>query len=308
MWSAATGARAWLLLAVAVLAACSGAPTPSRPDPPPAGVAAAAGATMTVMTWNVRGDLESPRRREPGDPPSYADAIAAEGADVVGLQEISRDEARQVTEQLRWGSSCAAAPTCFHTTVDFVSGEGTAVLSRYPFVRPTAQWLLAPAPGDHPRYLQRVTIAPHGRPVNVYDTHLTNLGEAARDAQAADVLRLVREDAERTAVSGYVLLGDLNAAPGEASVRALAAAAPDACTVRTARCRPTIPVRDNARQTRATPSVRVDHVFVDRMTVREAHVPDPGALVPHRDGAAADMRWWQLSDHLPVVATLSPGP
>jgi endonuclease/exonuclease/phosphatase family metal-dependent hydrolase len=123
----------------------------------------------------------------------------------------------------------------------------------------------------------------------------------------ADVLRLVREDVARTRASGYVLLGDLNAGPGDASVRTLAAATPDACGVRTARCRSTIPVRDNARQIRATPSVRVDHVLVAGMTVREAYVPDPGALVPRRDGAAADMRWWQLSDHLPVVATLSPG-
>jgi endonuclease/exonuclease/phosphatase family metal-dependent hydrolase len=179
--------------------------------------------TFKAMTYNVQGDLIN--RSKPGDPSSYADAIAANGADVVGLQEISHGEASRVARELGWGDGCYAGSTyCYWRADNALTGEGIAILSRYPLTN-QASWQLSPqgkdadagrctvfnSKCDHERYLIRATATINGERVNFYNTHLTvKSGQIA--AQATQVRDQISKDAAAAATPfKSILVGDMNA-------------------------------------------------------------------------------------------------
>ncbi|MBM2615121.1 VWA domain-containing protein [Actinoplanes sp. LDG1-06] len=284
-------------------------------------------ARFTVMSYNVRGNNDSPDRHEPGGPTDYADAIAAENADVVGLQEINRYEAGQVARKLGWADSCAL-PYCFWKQVSFWTGEGTAILSRYPLTGSTSWKLLPAGTGDHDRFLMRATLTVRGQKMYFYNTHLTNkAGQMGAQAQAA----LARIEQDRTAERGTfrpVLVGDLNSFAWEPAGQAFSSVLTDAWAALHPKaaeqascffaigtltkpgppeCGLTNPVRKNAKANvgRIIPTARIDYAFVGKNSGYEvvaANVPDEDAQIPKRAGSTK--KYWEVSDHLPLSVTL----
>ncbi|MCD9029628.1 endonuclease/exonuclease/phosphatase family protein [Luteimonas sp. BDR2-5] len=193
--------RTWLpafLLPVAVLlsAALLGACASGGRAPEPA-------APLRIVTFNLFHDRsEWPKRL-----PLIVEGLRALDADVIALQEVL-----QTPELPNQAETLAAA---LGYRVQFVSTDpegqprryGNALLTRDPVQ--AAQWSPL-APLDDSRSIGHARVAVHGRPVNVYFTHLhwTRDGGAIRARQLQDALDYI----DRTAgTAPSVLLGDFNA-------------------------------------------------------------------------------------------------
>jgi endonuclease/exonuclease/phosphatase family metal-dependent hydrolase len=189
----------------------------TAPDP----VAAAPGGAgparpVRVMSYNLHfgfdvagwSDLEATAR-----------AIEATGAEVVGLQEVSRGwYVNGSTDMLAWLQRRLRMPYArFAGASDPIWGN--AVLSRYPIV--AGQVLRLPREGvPLRRSALRVEVdLGAGRRLRVVVTHLHHLeGPAGARVRLAQVPRLLEAVAGRPAT---VLMGDLNAEPGSAEVALL---------------------------------------------------------------------------------------
>jgi endonuclease/exonuclease/phosphatase family metal-dependent hydrolase len=189
----------------------------TAPDP----VAAAPGDAgparpVRVMSYNLHfgfdvagwSDLEATAR-----------AIEATGAEVVGLQEVSRGwYVNGSTDMLAWLQRRLRMPYArFAGASDPIWGN--AVLSRYPIV--AGQVLRLPREGvPLRRSALRVEVdLGAGRRLRVVVTHLHHLeGPAGARVRLAQVPRLLEAVAGRPAT---VLMGDLNAEPGSAEVALL---------------------------------------------------------------------------------------
>jgi len=189
----------------------------TAPDP----VAAAPGGAgparpVRVMSYNLHfgfdvagwSDLEATAR-----------AIEATGAEVVGLQEVSRGwYVNGSTDMLAWLQRRLRMPYArFADASDPIWGN--AVLSRYPIV--AGQVLRLPREGvPLRRSALRVEVdLGAGRRLRVVVTHLHHLeGPAGARVRLAQVPRLLEAVAGRPAT---VLMGDLNAEPGSAEVALL---------------------------------------------------------------------------------------
>jgi endonuclease/exonuclease/phosphatase family metal-dependent hydrolase len=148
-----------------------------------------------------------------------ARAIEATGAEVVGLQEVSRGwYVNGSTDMLAWLQRRLRMP---HARFAGASDPiwGNAVLSRYPIV--AGQVLRLPREGvPLRRSALRVEVdLGAGRRLRVVVTHLHHLeGPAGARVRLAQVPRLLEAVAGRPAT---VLMGDLNAEPGSAEVALL---------------------------------------------------------------------------------------
>jgi endonuclease/exonuclease/phosphatase family metal-dependent hydrolase len=184
----------------------------TAPDP----VAAAPAAAVRVMSYNLHfgfdvagwSDLEATAR-----------AIEASGAEVVGLEEVSRGwYVNGSTDMLAWLQRRLRMPYArFAGASDPIWGN--AVLSRYPIVG--SQVIRLPREGVP---LRRNALGVEldlgaGRRLRVVVTHLHHLeGPAGARVRLAQVPRLLDVVAGRPAT---VLMGDLNAEPGSAEVALL---------------------------------------------------------------------------------------
>jgi endonuclease/exonuclease/phosphatase family metal-dependent hydrolase len=177
---------------------------------------------LRVMTWNLwwRFGPWWPRQRAIGE------VIVAEGADVIGLQEVwvEEDGANQADVLARKvGYHHAVGPLRFRDGVAMTN----AVLSRWPIRRRICRPL--PGPDGQPSFrsvLAAEIDAPVGRLLFV-TTHLDWAFDASatRVAQARAVAELVAE-CRNDPGSGYpaVLTGDLNAVPHADEIRGLTGA------------------------------------------------------------------------------------
>ena len=275
-------ARVLTLLAVVVLAACSGC------APPPSGPAA----DLRVMTWNVL--------TARFDPPEWAGTIAAWRPAVVGLQEICAGEAVALADLLRTehGLPYVAVPGPVRPTpaedADPVNAAlrrpchdgavvsyGLAVLTLLPVTAASTE-LFAPDHRDEQRGYQRVTVRGPTGPLTVFNTHVGLAGVQA--AQIRDLAgRAVREPGPT------VVLGDLNVDqqrdPGVVAPlrEGFAEVDPDR-RLRTSANDPDDPA--------VTPADEIDYVFAR-------------GLAPAEPAAAP---WTPSSDHRPLIGTLrAPG-
>jgi endonuclease/exonuclease/phosphatase family metal-dependent hydrolase len=271
-------------------------PTPDGGDGP-----GEAAASVTVMTWNVHGSA----RHE--SPSAYAEVVAAAGASVVGLQEISFDQA------VLWEAALIDATggpwTCSwaykHTTLVFQ--EGHALCTTLP-VTDTAEWVLRDGYGSTRRILVRAVLdAGGGESLHVYLTHLSPGpdmdGIYGRIVERAQIARQL--EADRATFAGEfrpLLLGDLNERPdgiGEYEEDWGLVDAWPAVGGHVADCDGNAGPECGWTSTAASPSQRIDYVLSDpdRLAVETASVPccrgDEGFDV-----------YADLSDHLPLTATL----
>jgi endonuclease/exonuclease/phosphatase family metal-dependent hydrolase len=215
-----------------------------------------------------------------------AEVIAATGAALVGLQEIDRhwsgrsgweDQPARLAERL--GMHVAFAPAIDLAGPDHPEGPrrqyGNALLSAHPIL----SWSGTRLPGSgerEPRSLLEADVDVDGERARVAVTHLQNRAPAERLVQA----RWVAE-ALAVAAAPVVLLGDMNAQPGSATLEVLTARLVDAWPVAGSGAGLTFDA--------ATPHARIDYVLTAPDLVAERAWVVPGGA----------------SDHLPVAAALA---
>ena len=248
------------------------------------------------MTWNLQRGQAMAGRVAAADMAPIAARILALRADVVGLQEVTRDQATALSGLLGWGSPHYAetkvpCPTFESPLPAGCVPFGNAILARQPLSEP-AQWQLPPSTGEvgiENRILLRsvVVTAGDGVPVTVYATHVaSDATPAEKEAQMAAVIGRIDDD--RRMSSGRfrpVLLGDFNAGPDSDTIALLEDRFADAW-LETAGDAAGFTSSSTLGLTR-----RVDYVFVGRAS---------GLRV-----TAATVDTEVLSDHLAVVAEVA---
>jgi endonuclease/exonuclease/phosphatase family metal-dependent hydrolase len=242
--------------------------------------------TLTVVTLNLWHDQQDwPRRRA-----LIVDEMRALAPDVICLQEVLqheklRNQAADLAEQLG----------CRYTfsSVDPESSAkryGNAILTRHRMLETAWKPL---EPRDDYRTVAHMRVDVHGRPVDVFVTHLhhTAEGGAIRARQIADLLAWVEQ---RRGKGALVLAGDFNAAPGvpelapilDRYVDVFGALHAGADTVSTLN-----PAKGHAPR-------RIDYIFISR----GGKAPTPLSSERAFDEPAPDGTW--PSDHFGVVARL----
>jgi endonuclease/exonuclease/phosphatase family metal-dependent hydrolase len=254
----------------------------------PAPAAAVGPRYMTVMTFNVaRGQVAG------GDLRRIAAVIRSARPNVVGLQEVDRswsrsgsvDQAAELARLLGMRHRFTATLDCARRDADAdgFCQYGTAILSRHPILPASGRRYRLPAPAaEEPRALARVTVDVAGRPVDVFNTHLSFV-EATRVRQVEAVKRLVRHDRRP-----FVLTGDFNALPFHLEMVSLR---------RVVRDGPIAAGRPHLRTTALARPVRLDYVFLPR---------SPFNGPPERVAAlsAFVIRRPRVSDHRPLVVRI----
>ena len=254
--------------------------------------AAARSDTLTVVTLNIWHDQQDwPRRRA-----LILDELKALRPDVICLQEVLqhetlRNQAEDLAESL--GYHAAFSSTDPESSV---KRYGNAILSRHP-VRAT-KWKVLEPKNDY-RTVIHMRIDFHGRPLDLFDTHLhhTAEGTAIRAEQIADLLAFVA--GQRGKDAPVVLAGDFNTAPRTPELQAVtksfvdvfAALHPGQDTLTTLN-----PAKGHAPR-------RIDYVFVPR-SGKPKQTPLSSEIV--FDQPSADGTW--PSDHFGVVAKVRLGP
>lgn len=164
------------------------------------------------VAWNVRHCCGLDLRVLPG---RIVDLIAALSPDVVALSELDVDHIRSKRlDQPAWIAARLGMRVVFAETLD---GYGHALFSRFPLAR--AELVpLAHTPLTEPRMaIDAVLEAPAG-PLRVVATHL-GLTRTDRAMQAGEIVARVRPSAIPP-----VVIGDLNAGPGEVGYEELISA------------------------------------------------------------------------------------
>ena len=254
----------------------------------PALAAAAPARDLTVMTFNI-----AHGRDAGGDLARIAATIRRGRADVVAVQEVDRswsrsgggDQAALLARLLGmrhlFDPNLDCAPR--DTQGDGFCQYGTAILSRHPFVPGSARQLRLPTPAaEEPRGLARVLIDVSGRPVEIFNTHLSFV-ESTRVRQMRHLEGLLRRDRR-----AFVLAGDLNALPFHLEMVRLRRVARDAAI---AAGRPYL------RTTALANPVRLDYIML----------PRPPIDGPPQRIQALDARVIygpRVSDHRPLVTRL----
>lgn len=321
----ASSVRAVAVLVIGVLAlvGCAGSGRTPRTTPPPG---------LTLVTWNLQGSLLTGAALT-----EAAGYLRSTGADYVGLQEISVEQARAIAGQLGWGTDGGHVRVAFeHGGGNGRYAEGIAMLSRHPLEQYAETPIRPPGIPVHPegrgRVLQSASITSDGTVYHLYNTHLASGDWSCRscgayvpgaddDLYREQQARFVRDTVERreqasagTAVV-YVVGGDMNSHPVPAGPPALAyrtlsarlldtwaalhprADSDPPCTVESG-C--TILIR-SGRGVPQPPFRRVDYFFVDpraRHLLRSARTPAPRESV----------RYARYSDHFPYQLTIGDQP
>jgi len=259
-------AVAGLLLLAAPLALALTWHTPQAVEPDPANGA------IRVMDYNVHNGFNTTGRL---DMEAVAEVIEASGADVVGLQEISRG-------WLIWGGVDMLAWLSQRLDMPYVSGPtsdaqwGNAILSRYPIL--SAETF--PLPPDSLLLRRGVIVAQIdvGRGnLTLIDTHLAHRGKnrEIRELQAAELTRAWGGTA------ATVIVGDMNATPDSNAMQILSGSG--LVNVAAEMGRPqvyTSPAENPRRQ--------IDYIWASPdLRFSDLEIPQTTA-----------------SDHLPVVATI----
>ncbi|GMR10051.1 MAG: hypothetical protein BMS9Abin28_0872 [Anaerolineae bacterium] len=263
VWTA--GALVIVPLAVWVLAG----PTPA-PSPP-------TGAPVKVMTYNIHSAFGSLGRH---DPEAIAQVIEDSGAQVVALQEISRDRLLDGTSDLvTWLSRRLDMPIVFSGTEE--PHWGNAILSRLP--------ILAHGSGELPRdgsligrgYTWAEIDVGADDPLLVVNTHLHQIDED-HDIRLIQVPVLLDFWDGRP---NLILLGDLNAEPDAPEIALLAEAG----------------LIDSWLESGSGPGLTWSVVDPQKRIDWIWHSPD---LV----GTQAELIQTLASDHLPVVVQIAVRP
>jgi endonuclease/exonuclease/phosphatase family metal-dependent hydrolase len=227
------------------------------------------------MTYNIH---HGARADDTYDLRAIADVIAAEGADISGLQEVDAGwtERSGHDDQPALLMQWTGRQGCYGPNLVNAAGGryGNLILSRHPILECRNHPLPTP-PGKEQRGMVEALIDVDGRRVRVIDTHL-GLSSGERKPQVEAVAAFAAGSGEPV-----ILLGDFNATPGPAGeLASLYARHSDAWAV--AGEGPGLTMPSDA------PRARIDFLWLSAaFGARCARVPQTRA-----------------SDHLPVVASV----
>lgn len=276
--------RGACLATAVVLTACAGMPAAHAPPP------------LTLLSYNIRIDVDgdNPRWAERREP--MARQIAFVAPDIFGVQEATLPNVAYLADQL---------PAYDHYGVGrddgAQKGESTSLFwrrDRFDVIDRHTEWC-SPTPdtpslypgAGWPRTITRVVLKDRdsGRTFDVRNLHLDNVSEEARQACALQV-----EHMPPVAGATVLVMGDLNSAPDTAAYRTFTASGGlvDARTVATVDFGPRSTF--NGFDTRTDSGMDIDHIFVPKGTT----VIRYGVLTDTIGGRA-------ISDHYPVVATVA---
>lgn len=214
------GRLAVLLGALAAALPAQPAPASSVKDPGPATP------HLRILSYNIHHAAGNETCTEPPDNGDcglnlrrIASILRDSGADIIGLQEVDRFWKRSgLTDQPRELGDMLGMFVCFGANLrlspEAGSGKpreyGTLLLSRYPLHGCRNDALPKAEEKSEQRGLLRADVQTPGGRMRVMVTHLST-AEADRTLQAQAMLRALKE-----ATTPTVLLGDMNAQPGEA--------------------------------------------------------------------------------------------
>jgi endonuclease/exonuclease/phosphatase family metal-dependent hydrolase len=240
----------------------------TAPDP----VAAAPAPAVRVMSYNLHFGFDI---RGWSDLEGLARAIEASGAEVVGLQEVSRGwYVNGSTDMLAWLQRRLRMP---HARFAGASDEiwGNAVLSRYPIV--ASEVMRLPREGVP---LRRNALGVEldlgaGRRLDVVVTHLHHVeGPEGARVRLAQLPPLLERVAGRPAT---VLLGDFNAEPGSAEIALVRGAGlTDAFVAGGGR------PADGRTWPSDRPDRRIDYIWLSGDLAASGFVATPGTASDHR--------------------------
>jgi endonuclease/exonuclease/phosphatase family metal-dependent hydrolase len=237
------------------------------------GVVATNSKTITVMDYNLHDAVNTDGRV---DPEALAQVIEASGADIVGLQEISRGWLIWGgMDMLTWLSQRLDMPYIWGPTAD--AQWGNAILSRFPIL--SVENL--PLPPEEVLLLRGYLIVEFdvdGTTLTFIDTHFSEK-DGQDDIRAAQASVLLDAWAQRPAT---VIMGDLNALPDSLALDVLLGGG----LIDISR---EIGEQPTYTYSSFAPDHQIDYILVSPdITFSDFHIPSTTA-----------------SDHLPLVATIT---
>jgi endonuclease/exonuclease/phosphatase family metal-dependent hydrolase len=214
-----------------------------------------------------------------------ARVIEGAAADLVALQEVDRHLSPRsgYLDQAGWLADRLGLDMAYGPVVDLGPAAegpdgarrqyGIALLSRLPLREPRNLLLTRPRGGEQ-RGLLGAVVDVDGRAVRAFCTHLQHRSRTERLAQATQIA-----ESMAAGTGPIVMMGDLNARPGEPEIAPLIDILDDAWVV----------AGDGAGFTfdTSTPYARIDYILTSELAARSAEVLPTDA-----------------SDHLAVVAVL----
>lgn len=268
----------------------------------PAMIAPALAGTVRTMTFNIRFDTSQdgvnawPHRRA-----AVIALIRFYAPDVLGLQEALPHQRAQLEADLPdyvlmgvgrddGAAKGEMAPLAFRAARFQLQAQGSFFLSPTPD-RPLPGWDAAlPRPATWARLTDRES----GARLLALNTHFDHVGQVAR-LESARLLRAWLQ-AHRQAEESVILLGDLNAPPGEASYQWLTAPGPGA--LQDTRAASETPPLGPAGTFTGFDIARADAAPIDYIfTSPPVRVLRHGVLTQHDGGRLP-------SDHYPVIADI----
>ncbi len=175
---------------------------------PSAPTTAVLGSSMRIVSWNVHSAVDADGQVVPD---VVAATIAAQDADVVVLQEVSRGwPIGGSLDLVAWLSVRLDMPYVWGPAAD--AGFGNAVLSRAPIIESSTAALPFGSGPQH-RSFVRVVLDADGSPITVVGTHLeSGAGTDTRSLQIETLLRAVEREEQ------VVIAGDMNMQPADGDV------------------------------------------------------------------------------------------
>jgi endonuclease/exonuclease/phosphatase family metal-dependent hydrolase len=232
------------------------------------------------MTWNLQGSQRP-------DITKVADKIQQFQPDIIAIQEIQKHQARTLARRLRWSYVWAFKHNGYGPLLPR-RAEGMAIMSRSPLGN-TGKITLSSEYGRF-TYQRRIAmwadINLNAQAITLVNTHLASDDVDNEGSVQAQTLRNLMNTWNKQHI---VIAGDFNDHQRPDIVNILNAEHNhDAWTNATSRS------RNGLTNPTKTPYQRLDHILVPRThTIARVEVPD------------TDQSWIELSDHLPVIATIN---
>jgi endonuclease/exonuclease/phosphatase family metal-dependent hydrolase len=232
------------------------------------------------MTWNLQGSQRP-------DFTKVADKLQQFQPDIIAIQEIQKHQARALARRLGWSHVWAFKHNGYGPLLPR-RAEGMAIMSRLPLSN-TGETTLT---SEYGRYTYRRRIAMwadinlNAQSITLVNTHLASDDIGNEGSNQARTLRTLIDGWQQQHV---LIAGDLNDHQRHDIVEILNDDQNlEAWTYAKSRS------RNGLTNPTKNPYQRLDHILVPRThTIARVEVPD------------TDQSWIELSDHLPVIATIN---
>jgi endonuclease/exonuclease/phosphatase family metal-dependent hydrolase len=254
-----------------------GGSTTTDPDPSPD--PSTSSATLKVLEWNIHQGYGTDGKNNIDRVVNWIVKLSPQ---LIALNEVMKYSTNNQPQQLIDKLKARTGQTWYYHWAQkwgATSGEGVAVLSRYPFADTDTDLL------SYQRSVALVRVVVNGRTVNFAATHLDHQSDSYRLTQVKELKSYLSMFAQQRLVAG-----DFNKWPGTTEINEMAKDYYDAWAV--AKSKGT--ARSYAgNEDGATRNTRIDYVFYSKyatlLSLVSVQVPD----------TRADM----VSDHRPVLAT-----